>query len=143
MQSSSFGPTFLVGIMVGIALAYVRLTRVVSLWPIALITLALVILVGAYLMTRRHESEWEPSSSPRWNADAAPPLGQMLISYGLIAQDDLTKALDLQKQCGKRLGQVLVEMKLISHEEVARVLEEQLSRRENRLLWGRGESLVK
>ena len=66
MQSSSFGPTFLVGIMVGIALAYVRLTRVVSLWPIALITLALVILVGAYLMTRRHESEWEPSSSPRW-----------------------------------------------------------------------------
>jgi type IV pilus assembly protein PilB len=67
----------------------------------------------------------------------------MLISYGLITQDDLTKALDLQKQCGKRLGQVLVEMKLISHEEVARVLEEQLSRRENRLLWGRGESLVR
>lgn len=79
----------------------------------------------------------------QWNQDAAPRLGDMLIGYGLITQEDLDRALERQEGSGKRLGQVVVEMKLVTHADVAQVLEEQLSRREGRLVWGTGAQLLK
>jgi len=78
----------------------------------------------------------------RWTPAAAPRLGDMLMSYGLITQEDLDRALAYQKGTDKRLGQVLVELNLVSHADLAQVLEEQLSRREGRLVWGAGARLV-
>jgi len=66
----------------------------------------------------------------------------MLLSYGLISEGELDRALRRQERTEKRLGRVLVEMKLVTHAQVAEVLEEQLSRREGRLLWGAGQRLI-
>lgn len=46
-------------------------------------------------------------------------LGELLIETGLISEENLGKALTLQKDSNKRLGQVLVGMNLISEEEIA------------------------
>ena len=66
----------------------------------------------------------------------------MLLSYGLLTQADLDRALACQEGTKKRLGQILVELDLVTHAQVAQVLEEQLSRREGRLMWGAGARLV-
>jgi hypothetical protein len=66
----------------------------------------------------------------------------MLVNYGLLSDTDLARALKQHKKTKKRLGQTLVEMELVSYAQVAEVLEEQLSRREARLLWGSGERLM-
>jgi type IV pilus assembly protein PilB len=66
----------------------------------------------------------------------------MLVSYGLLTQADLDRALAYQQGTGKRLGQILVELDLVTHAQVAQVLEEQLSRREGRLMWGAGAQLI-
>jgi len=78
----------------------------------------------------------------QWNPEAAPRLGDMLVTYGLLSEADLERALTYQKGTDKRLGQVLVELELVTHAQVAQVLEEQLSRREGRLVWGAGARLV-
>lgn len=83
-----------------------------------------------------------PESNIEWREAAAPPLGQMLVNYGLMTEADLAKALERQKKDKKRLGRVLVEMGLVTHAQVAEVLEEQLSRREGRLRWGARGGLV-
>jgi hypothetical protein len=66
----------------------------------------------------------------------------MLVSYGLISDSDLDKALKVHRKTKKRLGKTCAEMGLISYAQLAEVLEEQVSRRESRLLWGAGEQLV-
>jgi hypothetical protein len=142
MRWSSLGPAFLGGIAAGIGLHYLRSEHLAILWPIG----ALLILAGlvvVFVATRPRPMDREPAASPRFDPEAAPPLGQMLIKYGLISQSDLDNALRRQKDCKKRLGRVLVDMGLVTYEQVAQVLEEQLSRRENRLLWGRGQMLVR
>ena len=53
-------------------------------------------------------------------------LGDMLISRGVISEDQLNKALELQKTQGKRLGQTLVDNGFITEEQLIDTLREQL-----------------
>ncbi len=53
-------------------------------------------------------------------------LGDILAASGLIGQEDLQAALDVQSKSGVRLGEALVEMGLASHLEIARALAAQL-----------------
>jgi type IV pilus assembly protein PilB len=53
-------------------------------------------------------------------------LGEMLVTEGLISQDQLKEALDTQKRSGKRLGDTLVNMGFISEEAMASALSKQL-----------------
>jgi type IV pilus assembly protein PilB len=53
-------------------------------------------------------------------------LGEILIESGLLANEKLQEALEVQKRTGKRLGETLMEMKLISEEEIGFALAMQL-----------------
>lgn len=53
-------------------------------------------------------------------------LGDLLVSIGLISEDDLNRALDLQKKTNKRLGKVLTEYNIISERQLIEALELQL-----------------
>jgi hypothetical protein len=86
-------------------------------------------LLVVHALTRAPVSEAAYEPGGVWDWAAAPPLGQMLVSYKLISQADLNRALERQRQSQQRLGKVLVDMKLVSHAQVAQVLEEQFSRR--------------
>ncbi len=61
---------------------------------------------------------------------ASPPkkmrMGEYLVKTGLIDEETLTKALDLQKQQKKRLGQVLVDMGVADEVVIAKTLAVQL-----------------
>jgi len=59
----------------------------------------------------------------------APPLGEMLLTKGLITEVQLGQALARQHRYGGTIGQILVEMKLVSPVELTRVLQEQLASR--------------
>ena len=109
---------------------------------IGILALSLGVLMTISAIHRPRPPELEPAESPDWNPAAAPRLGQMLLNYGLISEADLDRALRRQEKSKKRLGGILVEMKLVTHAQVAEVLEEQLSRREGRLLWGAGQRLI-
>lgn len=111
-------------------------------WATAILALVLGALSTAAAFLRPHRRRVEPESTAKWNPAAAPRLGDMMVKYGLISEGDLERALERQKASGKRLGQVVVEMELATHAQVAQVLEEQISRREGRLLWGVGEELL-
>jgi len=143
MGWGSLGPAFLVGIGAGILLGRVRSEHTPILLAASVPLVALVVCLILRALPRRRRLDLEPLPATRWDEAAAPKLGEMLLRYGLVSEADLEKALERQRQCGKRLGQVLVEMELMTDAQVAQVLEEQLSRRENRLLWGRGEALVR
>jgi general secretion pathway protein E len=57
----------------------------------------------------------------------APPLGQILIRSGLIAAEDLDRALELQKERrGEKLGKILVDMGFIAQRDLLAALSEQL-----------------
>jgi hypothetical protein len=113
-----------------------------ALWAMAILVPLLGVLAMAARMLRVSRPKVKPESTVERNEAAAPPLGQMLVNYGLITEGDLSRALERQKKDKKRLGRLLVEMGLVTHAQVAEVLEEQLSRREGRLLWGAREALV-
>ncbi|HLB25691.1 MAG TPA: DUF4388 domain-containing protein, partial [Nitrospirota bacterium] len=55
-------------------------------------------------------------------------LGNILISRGLIAEADLSRALETQKRIkgGKRLGQILVEMGVLSQDTLEETIREQI-----------------
>ncbi len=55
-------------------------------------------------------------------------LGNILISKGLINEQDLGRALELQKKVkgGKRLGQILVEMDALRHDDLEGAIREQI-----------------
>ncbi|HEX4275351.1 MAG TPA: ATPase, T2SS/T4P/T4SS family [Bryobacteraceae bacterium] len=58
---------------------------------------------------------------------AAPPLGQILIHRGLIAAEDLERALELQKERrGEKLGRILVDMGFVAQRDLLTALSEQL-----------------
>ena len=57
------------------------------------------------------------------------PLGQMLLHDGLITQDQLDQALQLQKQSGLRMGSCLIDMGLVGADQVAEVIARQLKAR--------------
>ena len=53
-------------------------------------------------------------------------LGEMLIKAGLITDEQLQNALEVQKEEGKKLGSVLIELKYVSEEKILEVLQQQL-----------------
>ncbi len=58
---------------------------------------------------------------------AATPLGQLLIDRGLIATEDLDRALELQRERrGEKLGRILVDMGYIAQRDLLSALSEQL-----------------
>jgi general secretion pathway protein E len=54
------------------------------------------------------------------------PIGRMLLDRHLIEQDDLDRALDLQRERGDKLGKILVDMGSIANRDLLAVLSEQL-----------------
>ena len=54
-------------------------------------------------------------------------LGEMLIERRLIEQEDLDRALELQRERGDKLGKILVDLGFIAMRDVLAVLSEQLS----------------
>ena len=57
----------------------------------------------------------------------ATPLGQLLIDRGLIAAEDLDRALELQRERrGEKLGKILVDMGYIAQRDLLTALSEQL-----------------
>lgn len=126
------------GVVIGGALAQ----KEAALWAVGALALMLGVVSTLAAVLRSARPDVEPESGTEWSAAAAPQLGEMLVNYGLISRADLDRALAAQKGTTKRLGRVLVEMELVTHAQIAEVLEEQLSRREGRLLWGAGQRLV-
>ncbi len=53
-------------------------------------------------------------------------LGELLIHSGLLSQEQLGKALEVQRGTTKRIGEVLVELKLVSELDIAVQLSKQL-----------------
>ncbi|NCB32308.1 MAG: type II/IV secretion system protein [Erysipelotrichia bacterium] len=53
-------------------------------------------------------------------------LGEMLVDAGAITQEQLTSALQIQRDTGKRLGSILIEQRFISENELVETLKMQL-----------------
>jgi len=53
-------------------------------------------------------------------------LGEALVSAGLITQEQLERAIELQRSSGKRIGEIIVGMGLIDEERLGRVLAQEL-----------------
>ncbi len=53
-------------------------------------------------------------------------IGEILVGRGLISEDDLAEALDLQKQTGSRIGEILYYEGLIAESDLAAALADQL-----------------
>jgi len=49
-------------------------------------------------------------------------LGELLVERGIINQNQLEKALDLQKEKGGLIGEVLVELGFVKEEDIAQAL---------------------
>jgi hypothetical protein len=111
-------------------------------WLTTLLALSLGVLSILAGATEERAQRVYPESDTEWNPEGAPRLGDMLVNYGLISEDGLKQALAKQHGTNQRLGEILVELELVTHADLAQVLEEQLSRREGRLLWGAGDRLV-
>src|SRR5258708_2979017 len=77
------------------------------------------------------DSRNSPPSSKNRNAErmtaAVTPLGQLLINRGLIAAEDLDRALELHRERrGEKLGKILVDMGYFAQGDVVSALSEQL-----------------
>ena len=66
------------------------------------------------------------SVPPASHVASAPPLGEQLISAGLITEDQLQSALGRQQSTNARLGEVLVEMGFVEEAALLPFLEKQL-----------------
>ena len=53
-------------------------------------------------------------------------LGEILKKSGLVSEDQLAKALEVQRGTTKRLGEVLVELELVTEQDIASALSRQL-----------------
>jgi type IV pilus assembly protein PilB len=53
-------------------------------------------------------------------------IGQLLLEFGLINEDDLKEGLDYQNETGLRLGEALVKLRRVSVEDINWVLSKQL-----------------
>ncbi len=54
-------------------------------------------------------------------------LGEILIGRGQLSQEDLDRALELQRERGDKLGRILVDLGFVAHRDVVQALSEQLS----------------
>ena len=64
--------------------------------------------------------------TPVNSIEAAPRLGELLIERGLIAAEDLDRALELQKERGDKLGRILVDMGYLAQRDLLNALAAQL-----------------
>jgi general secretion pathway protein E len=55
------------------------------------------------------------------------PLGELLLSRGLISDEDLKNALTLQKERREKLGRILIDLGYVSERDVVATLSEQLN----------------
>ncbi len=53
-------------------------------------------------------------------------LGDLLLEVGLLKEENLRAALEIQKKTGKKLGDILVQEKFVSQDDIIQVLEFQL-----------------
>ncbi len=53
-------------------------------------------------------------------------LGEMLIARGLISQEDLARALEIQRERGDKIGKILVDLGFVAMRDVLAALSEQL-----------------
>ncbi len=53
-------------------------------------------------------------------------MGDLLIEAGIISEEQLKRALELQKQSGDRLGRILIDNNFVSETQIMEVLEFQL-----------------
>lgn len=69
-----------------------------------------------------------PSESPRSSGlrKPSPRLGELLVEMDLISPEQLTAALEHQKQNGRRLGSILVEQGVINETRLVKALSRQL-----------------
>jgi general secretion pathway protein E len=68
-----------------------------------------------------------PAPSPAEDhEDARRPIGQLLLSAGLISREDLEKALAFQESYGGRLGSILVRMGAVGEDPLLQLLSRQL-----------------
>jgi DNA-binding response OmpR family regulator len=68
----------------------------------------------------------EPEIKPAKPKKRVDPLGQVLVSSGLITEDQLGDALKRHLETGQRLGQTLISMNLIQSQDVGKMLEKKL-----------------
>jgi len=57
---------------------------------------------------------------------AAPRLGEILLARKLIEQEDLDRALELQRERNDRLGKIMVDMGLLAQRDMLAIISEQL-----------------
>ncbi len=50
------------------------------------------------------------------------PIGEILLAQGILTQDQLAQALEIQRQSGGWLGRILVDMGIVSERQLARTL---------------------
>jgi type IV pilus assembly protein PilB len=68
------------------------------------------------------------SSTPTFNKTKVDILfGELLVSKGLLSREELTQALNEQREHGGRLGEVLLRLKMLSDEDITLALAEHLS----------------
>ncbi len=70
-------------------------------------------------------------------------LGEMLLSRQLITEEDLERALELQKERGDKLGKILVDLGFVAMRDVLAALSEQLARAPGRRSTARRRSRPK
>jgi diguanylate cyclase (GGDEF)-like protein len=73
-----------------------------------------------------HILEPEVQAAKHHKKPKVDPLGQVLLTAGLINEEQLSQALKKHFETGQRLGQTLISMDLISSQDVGRMLEKKL-----------------
>lgn len=68
----------------------------------------------------------EPEIKPAKPKKRVDPIGQVLVSSGLITEEQLAQALKKHLETGQRLGQTLINMNIISSQDVGKMLEKKL-----------------
>ena len=54
-------------------------------------------------------------------------LGQILMARGVVSEEEVNQALELQKERGDKIGKILVDLGFVAQREVLTALSEQLS----------------
>ncbi len=83
---------------------------------------------------RKHSDEEEPfpKKAPMPKSEFFKPslFGEILLEFGLVTEEQLKMALDIQKQTtGKQLGDILVEMGVVTPQQILQAVEEQANRK--------------
>ncbi len=72
------------------------------------------------------EQQPELQAEPRPAVGRPRRLGEMLVAKGMLDEDDLENALELQKERGDRIGRILIDLGFVAPRDVLTTLSEQL-----------------